>query len=168
MRKTPQHVREEQINEKLSNTNYTFVKWTNGFKDNKSKVTISCPSHGEWSTLFRNIQIGRGCGKCHIESTRMNVAIVKSKIISKLKIGQTLIGVKGEYTSNQSKFNVKCVKHGLWSTSALHLIHSNSGCPKCGNDTVAKKRRTPYDTVINRIHDALDSVNHSYIGMYTE
>lgn len=164
MRKIPQHHRENELSKMLSGTDYTFVRWTDGFKNNKSSVTLNCPTHGDWSTSFINIVAGRRCGKCAIESQRMTVSEVNKRISDSLPANQTLLSPVSEYTGNYSKFNIMCGTHGVWSASALHLIHSGSGCPSCAKVTTANKRRTPVDIVVNRMTEILSSRDYSFTG----
>lgn len=168
MRKISRETREQQINDKLKNTSFSFVKWTDGFRDNKSRITLACPSHGEWSTGFTNFIRGTLCRKCHIESTRMSVEEVVIKIENNLQPNQTLQPLTTEYVNNTTKFNIECGLHGLWGASALHLIHSKSGCPKCGYDKAARGKVTPVDDVVKRVSKSSSNKGYVFKGFTSD
>ena len=170
MRKAiPQSVREDQLNNLLKPTPFTFVRWTDGFKNNKSRVTIHCPSHGEWSTCFNNIIVGRRCNSCAKQSRLHAEPDVIATIKTLLPDTQTVVGFLNGYKNNMSKATVECSKHGEWSASALHLIHSKSGCPKCATEAVRLKRVTPKEITVSRLKDKATSTGYVFskiIGEY--
>ena len=151
MRKLTRSAREEQLLNLLNSTLFTFVEWPDGFTNNKSRVTLNCPKHGDWSTGFTNVLKGTRCSKCRLEDRTHNENDVISLIESRLKNGQRFISFKGGYKNNYSKATLLCEKHGDWECSALHIIHSGSGCRKCGYETTGFKKSTPLSVVVERL-----------------
>lgn len=168
MRKISQSDREVQINNVLRYTQFTFVNWPDGFENNKSRVTINCPTHGDWSTSFNNVIAGRRCAKCSTDSRVMSIEEVTIKITENLKQGQTLIGAVEKYKSNQSKFKVMCSIHGEWMASALHLIHSGSGCRQCAFENNAKRNRTPEHIIVSKLNNYQFKSGWSFAGFVDE
>lgn len=164
----PRTERENQLNSVLKGSDYSFVKWTDGFKHSKSKVTVNCPRHGNWSTPFNNIISGRRCNECAKDSRKHVESDVIAKISNILQGDQTIVGFLSGYNNNQSKITVNCSKHGLWSASALHITHSKSGCPTCGYDAVRIKRRTPENEVKLRLTLKALGSGHVFVGVIGE
>lgn len=161
MRKLSRSAREEQLHGLLNGTLFTFVEWPDGFTNNKSRVTLNCPKHGDWSTGFTNVLKGTRCSKCRLEDRTHNENDVISLIESRLKKGQRFISFKGGYENNYSRATLQCEKHGIWECSALHIIHSGSGCRKCGHEMTGFKRSTPLNVVIERLSNIDD---YEFVG----
>lgn len=153
MRKISQEDREKQLDTLLAGTPFTFVKWFDKFQNNKSKVTLNCPIHGDWSTGFSNVVKGTRCAKCRTDSQRHTGFDTALKIKNTLKTGQTFIGFDGEYMNNKTRAIIECDKHGQWSSSSLHVLHSGVNCAKCSSYGVGRKRATPIVELMNRFND---------------
>lgn len=152
MRKISRQERELQLLKLLSGTPFKFVEWPYGFRNNKSTVTLNCPKHGDWSTGFTNIIKGTRCSKCRLDERTHNGDQVLDKISLILPKGQELIGFVNGYKNNSSKVKMKCERHGEWVCSVLHLLHSGSGCKKCGYETTGMKRRLELDETMTRLN----------------
>ena len=102
---------------------YSKVEYTN----NKTKVCIICPIHGEfWQRAKDHIE-GRGCDKCGGTYT-----ITKNEFIQKsvLKHGYKYDYSKVKYNGYNSKVCIVCPKHGeFWQTPHSHSC--GCGCPTC-------------------------------------
>jgi len=165
MKKITTSEREIQVKARCKHLGHNFLGWLSGHQNKDSKLVIECPEHGSWSPMLSNYVRNGRCSKCVIESRRLNLKDVESRISKSLNSNQTLIGPIGKYINNNTKFKVECKYHGGWSASSLHLIHSNSGCPKCGNDLVRLKRRHSINDLKLMINDKLsDSDKYRFIG----
>lgn len=141
MRKISKEDREIQVKTRAKELGHEFIGWLDGHENKDSKLIIKCHKHGNWTPTISNYTRNGRCMKCVIESRRMSVKDTEKRIKKYLKHGQEILGAIGEYKNNNTKFKINCTKHGEWSASALHLIHSKSGCPKCGYELVREKRR---------------------------
>ena len=111
---------------------YSKVEYIN----NKTKVCIVCPEHGEfWQTPNAHLQ-GQGCYKCF-----RHVYDNKSFICESRKIhGNKYDYSKVAYKSLHNKVCIICPEHGeFWQEPSSH-IHLKCGCPSCSqshleNDT---------------------------------
>lgn len=143
--------REDQINDLLSDTNYNFVSWTDGFKNNKSRITLNCPSHGEWSTGFTNVMKGTRCAKCSVESRTLK----QFEIIQYVKLNApkrvTFSRFVNEYRNNLDKLILNCSLHGEYTVSVLHMMNSGCWCKKCGRNRVTTAKRSDTNVVVNKL-----------------
>ena len=120
---------------------YSKVKYIN----NRTKVCIICPEHGEFWQTPSNHMYGYGCAKCanslnaenHTSNT--DIFIEKAKLMHLNKYDYS----KVKYINNRTKVCIICPEHGeFWQTPDAHL--SNKGCPKCG-----RVMSNPEDEIVN-------------------
>lgn len=126
------------------------------YKDNKTKVCIICPKHGEfWQTPANHLR-GVGCPKCKSEK----IGNIKRK--TKEQFIEDAIKVHGNkydysnvvYKNNSTKVCIICPKHGeFWQNPDKHL--AGQGCPICSNSSKSKGEQ--------RIISFLDSKNIKYV-----
>ena len=132
-----------EISNKKHNGKYDYskVKYIN----NRTKVCIICPEHGEFWQTPSNHMYGYGCAKCanslnaenHTSNT--DIFIEKAKLIHLNKYDYS----KVKYINNRTKVCIICPEHGeFWQTPDAHL--SNKGCPKCG-----RVMSNPEDEIVN-------------------
>ena len=98
--------------------------------DNKTKVCIICPEHGEfWQTPSAHLK-GEGCNRCskHVYDTK--TFIEKSKKIHGDKYDYS----KVEYVNNTTKVCIICPEHGAFWIMPSNFNNVSGGireCPKC-------------------------------------
>ena len=124
---------------------YSKVKYTN----NKVKVCIICPEHGEFWQTPHNHLVGQNCPKCTNNNLKKNTTdFIKQAVeIHNGKYDYS----KVEYTSNKDKICIICPEHGeFWQTPKRHL--AGDGCPICRankklttEEFVAKAKKTHND-----------------------
>lgn len=110
------------------------------YKNNKTKVCITCPKHGDFFVRPDNHIHGAGCKKCSVISTHILQTKGKDDFINEAKKvhGNRYDYSKVEYVNNNTKICIICPKHGeFWQSPFNHL--SNHGCPVC-NESKAEKR----------------------------
>ena len=99
------------------------------YKDNKTKVCIICPEHGEFWQTPNKFLSGRACVKCADEERRLRKEksfIERSKEIHNNKYDYS----KVKYINNHTKVCIICPEHGeFWQTPNGHL--SGQGCNLC-------------------------------------
>lgn len=132
------------------NNRYDYSKVV--YKNSSSKVKIICSEHGEFEQEANSHLLGKGCGECsgNIKKTN-NKFINDSKIIHNNKYDYS----KVVYKNNKTKIKIICSKHEQYKqTPDSHL--RGCGCPKCGNDIVAKKNLKSIEQFVKEaklIHD---------------
>ena len=111
-----------------SKYDYSKVKYVN----NRTKVCIICPEHGEfWQTPNSHLN-GNGCFDCsYIERGLKRNSSAKEFIEKAHKVhGDKYDYSKVEYDKAIKKVCIICPKHGeFWQTPNCHL--NGQGCPKC-------------------------------------
>jgi hypothetical protein len=108
---------------------YGKVKYVN----NKSKVTIVCNSHGEFSQSPGDHLSGKGCLKCKCQKP----CLTTDQFIER---AMTVHGNRYDYSSvnylhNKTKVAITCKDHGVFIQSA-HSHFNGAGCPSCSGNKV--------------------------------
>ena len=130
---------------------YSKVEYAN----NKTKVCIVCPEHGEfWQTPSDHLN-GKGCPQC-----AGNVRCDKDTFIEKAKRihNDRYDYSKVEYVNAHTKVCIICPEHGeFWQTPNNHL--NGNGCPLCKNRKIGDGLRDTVEDFTkksNEIHDITD------------
>jgi hypothetical protein len=139
---------------------YSKVQYIN----NKTKVCIICPEHGEFYQKPNDHLSGKGCEKCAGRNLTTKEWIESAIKVHKQKYDYS----KVEYINGKTKVCIICPEHGeFWQTPQDHL--SKHGCPYCHesklekevekllmeNNILFEKQKT-FDWLLNRIHMRLD------------
>ena len=124
-----------------NNYDYSLVHYLHS----QNKVTIICPTHGNFEQRPNNHLKGEGCKKCCFDKQRkkINVFIEKATMIHNNNYDYSLV----EYKNIDTKVKIICPVHGEFvQTPANHL--KGSGCLKCssinrrvGNDDFISKAK---------------------------
>jgi len=99
------------------------------FKNTRTKVTIICPTHGEFEQFPSNHLRGRGCKKCSYANRTMGLDEFKMKAedVHKGKYDYSKIE---KLTNQKTKICVVCPHHGeFYVTPDNHL--RGKGCREC-------------------------------------
>lgn len=119
----------ERANNKHNNKyDYSKVVYINS----STKITIVCPTHGDFEQTPCSHLTGRGCIKCKYENqpnlTRKNINNV---ILDFKKVHGDLYDYsKVIYVNNSTKIKIVCLKHGEFEQAPdKHL--AGQGCPIC-------------------------------------
>ena len=123
--------------DELHNHKYDYSKVN--YKDNKTKVCIICPIHGEFWIRPDNFLNGQGCKKCGDLIRFENKKVYQEDWI---KAADELHHHKYDYSKiNYINANTKvciiCPEHGeFWQKPASHM--QGNGCPIC-NESVLER-----------------------------
>ncbi len=98
----------------------------------KKRITLTCPSHGDFSTTPDNHLHGSGCPVCRYSkaSSTLAMGVQEFKCRSKAVHGNTYIYTQVEYVNNSTKVSIKCRKHGIFEQAPAYHI-AGGGCPLC-------------------------------------
>ena len=111
---------------------YTAINYIN----NKTKIRIICPEHGEFWQRPDHHLMGCGCPKCMITRIRNILTSNNEEFIEKAnKIHKNKYDYsKSNYVNNRTKICIVCPEHGeFWQSPDKHLMME--GCPKCSHKT---------------------------------
>ena len=142
--KTTEYFINEAI--KIHGNKYDYSKTE--YINEKTKVLIICPIHGEFLQFPFNHLLGFGCKKCDNDSRRLNKETFIEKA-NKIHNGKYSYD-KVEYVDRNTEVCITCPIHGdFWKKPSYHLI--GKGCPMCAGAAI------PYDNekfakVCNEIH----------------
>ncbi len=102
------------------------------YKNNRTKVKIICPNHGEFQQIPQSHLNGNGCEKCGLENTAKLATkttkdfIEESNLVHKNKYDYSLT----EYKKSNQKVKIICPIHGEFEQMGYgHL--AGKGCNKC-------------------------------------
>ena len=128
------------------------------YKDNRIKITIICPEHGEFEQTPMGHLSGSGCSKCAYGSWDKDEFIERSRITHGDRYDYSLVDYKN------ANINVKiiCKKHGVFEQSPYSHV-SGSGCSKCGLSTGQKQI---YDYITNIFNDDIILNDRKIINPY--
>ena len=101
-------------------------------KDEKGRVKIICPVHGEfWQNPYNHIK-GYGCEKCGKEKASKKQSYTKESFIEKAKVihNNKYLYDKVVYKNSHSKVTITCPVHGDFEQKAYSHLQGH-GCPKC-------------------------------------
>ena len=112
---------------------YSKVNYVN----NRTKVIIICPKHGEFEQVPDSHLRGCGCPICRWEKAKESIRKVQGmttdEFIERAKKihGNKYDYSKVKYENTETKVCIICPKHGeFWQTPHHHLM--GIGCPYCG------------------------------------
>lgn len=141
----------------IHNNKYVYDKVT--WVSNKTKVTITCPKHGDFEQSPNNHLSGYGCQECAKQARSTSQACSNKEFVEKaIEIhGNAYTYDEVEYVNNKTKVGIKCPIHGKFYITPSNHVHKThpQGCNLCGR-VIAKKKRT---SSIEKIVDKFISVH---------
>jgi len=102
------------------------------YVNNKSKIKIICPIHGEFEQSTSKHLFGSGCKKCSVDNSKKNRTKSKDQFIKESnkrhnnKYDYSLVN----YENNYKKIKIICPDHGVFEQIPNNHL-SGSGCFKC-------------------------------------
>jgi len=108
--------------------------------NNRTEVSIICPSHGLFYQRASNHLSGKGCSKCAQERSHENQKKSREQFIEDaIRVhGETYDYSKVDYINTVTKVCIVCLKHGEFLQSPHSHIDNKSKCPKCANAGYSK------------------------------
>jgi hypothetical protein len=100
------------------------------YKKSNDKITIICPTHGNFETTPNNHLNGKDCPNCKGNlaiKLDTNEFIKKAKEIHANKYDYSLV----DYKNFKSKVKINCDKHGVFEQTPFNHITNKHGCQIC-------------------------------------
>lgn len=150
---------------KIHGNRYDYSKVV--YVNNREKVCIICPEHGEFWQDPHNHLKGKGCPVCGKNKSKPQKYTTESFIQKATEIHEGKYDYsKTVYSGMDSKVNIICPIHGeFWQLPYLHI--NGAGCPECAHISGGLERRNNREVFITRareIHgDKYDYSNVKYI-----
>lgn len=134
--------------QKIHGSRYDFSQAV--YTGRASKVTVTCPIHGDFRTLADSILGGHGCGVCGREATTASSKWAPNELLEALKAKhpQYVFKEVTEGTRVTDKIEVECPRHGAFRAAPHHLM-KGKGCPACGKAQSADTRRFGIDDFLS-------------------
>lgn len=115
-------------------------------------VTVTCPSHGDFSVRAANHLRGDGCLSCYNERRGLlrrkghdyYVALIDQKFSGRV------IHYEGEMLTNSTRVLFKCNRHDNVFESTLAIMIGNSGCSLCKTETISNIAKTKRELWIKK------------------
>lgn len=150
---------------------YNYSKTEYG-KDNKTKVCIICPIHGEFWQTPNNHLTGYGCKKCGRKLANSKTRFTNEEVIKKFVElhGDYYDYSKVNYINEKTPITIICPKHGEFQQTPGSHITQKAGCPICARLKAKNKQLKTIDQFISdakKIHgDIYDYSLVNYQGAY--
>lgn len=127
------HTKESFIKaaQKIHGDKYNYDKVV--YLQNKSKVVITCPEHGDFLMKPNAHLSGQGCPKCGNVLRGKNKLKTTEQFIEEARIvhGDIYDYSLVNYTGKDNKVKIICKKHGIFLQTPHQHVTSKHGCPKC-------------------------------------
>ena len=128
---------------KVHGNKYDYSKVV--YKNNRTKICIICPIHGEFWQLPSFHLNGCNCPKCKGKNITTEEFVRKANIIHHNRYDYS----KVNYIDNKTKVCIICPIHGeFWQTPSNHL--SNHGCPLCKTEKISKNNSSSIEDFIKK------------------
>ena len=129
---------------------YSLVNYIN----NKIKVKIICPTHGEFEQRPNDHLNGNGCQLCSGKSKLNNLSFINNaKIIHGDKYDYSLVN----YINNKTKVTIICSIHGEFEQRPNNHINLKQGCTKCSkslnNELFSQKIKNKFGDLYTLVSD---------------
>jgi len=149
----------------IHNNFYDYSLFDN-YINNRQKIKIICPIHGEFEQCVKSHILGRGCQKCGVlkNTKNKNVFIEQSNNIHNNFYDYSQMG---DYINSYTKIKIICPKHGEFNqTPHSHL--KGYGCSKCSG--LYKKSKNDFISECNIIYNNYFDYSQmgDYINSYTK
>ena len=143
------------------------------YVDNKTKVKLLCPKHGEFWMTPNCLLSGQNCPQCAMEELSKRMTHKKEEVVKRLKQvhGDKYVFDNIEYVNMLTKVTVVCPQHGEFKMTPAHLLEGH-GCPECAKNTRSIKRANTFEEFVQEaktIHgDKYIYNDNNYINNKTE
>lgn len=116
------------------------------YVNSKTKVVITCPTHGDFFKSPEKHLAGQGCQKCTKEELSKKFCSTTSDFIQK---AEQVHGVKYgyfkvNYINNSVYVTITCHKHGDFEQTPANHLQGN-GCPSCWKDRRRNVKTYPFE-----------------------
>jgi len=164
---------QDQFISKVTEVHGDYYDYSNTIYVNyRTKVTIVCPIHGEFSILADAHINGQGCKPCGVKRFGDSTRTSKEDIINKAnkthnnKFDYSLL----EYNGYRDKCKIICPTHGIFEQNIYDHI-AGKGCQKCYYEATRSNTLTQQEFEVrsNNVHNSFYSYAKSiYINCYTK
>jgi len=121
----------EQVLEEFNIIHNNFYTYQNlNYINNRIKITINCPIHGDFQQTPKDHLNGRGCWDCYKDSQKMNSNVYFKRVNEKHNSKYKYFN---DYNGSRNKIKIECPEHGIFYQLAQNHI-KGAGCIKCSGN----------------------------------
>jgi hypothetical protein len=150
--KVPEFIKRSR---KTHGDKYDYSKVHQFKQQKKERVTIICPTHGEFKQKpFDHWWSGSGCPKCWEEIRSEVLTSPWEEVIKSFREthGDKYQYNRSDYINSSSKLRITCPKHGEFLQDVTSHKHGQ-GCPKCGRERISEFLTTPWEEVLKSFRE---------------
>ena len=148
LRKKPEQVLEEF--RKIHGDRYQYPFIDKEYVNNKSKITMICPVHGEFKMTANKHLKGQGCDKCADAANGLRKRLTTEQFIEKAREvhGDRYDYSLVDYVTTDTPVKIICPEHGVFEQTPENHI-AGGGCQKCNYshlENMLERLLVKYDT----------------------
>lgn len=135
--------------------NFKYLYDFDNYNTIKDKVTITCPTHGEFKQSMSDHLNGHGCQLCAIEKNANKKRNIIKDLIDRANKTHNYSYDYSNLTNHKSmhdKIGIICPKHGIFNLSLHSHINKKRGCQKCAIER-ATDTKDVFIEKANNIHN---------------
>lgn len=135
-----QQLSEKEILESIKSVHGDLYSYSlSGYKNNMSKLEITCFVHGKFYQSVANHLRGAGCPSCGKISKGIKKRKPLEEVVSEFVQvhGNRYDYSKIEYTTNHTPLKIYCKVHKEFFFQSAANHYTGKGCPKCGTSRAA-------------------------------
>lgn len=127
-----------------------------------TKITITCPIHGDFEQTPRDHLAGKGCRQCQYSIPQKSHIRAKNTFITRAskKHDNKFNYDKAVYKNARTNVTITCPIHGDFEQTPDVHLKAPHGCPKCATIAIATQQRSSTERFIK-------TAAKKYPGMYT-
>ena len=131
------------------------------YVNNKKKIIVGCPSHGDFQTTPNRYWSGQGCSVCG-----GNIKLTQQEATAKCEAAHPENDhSKVVYTGNKKKITVGCLQHGDFQITP-NTYWRGTGCAKCAIEASAARQTLSQEEATAKCEAAHPENDHSQV-VYT-
>jgi len=130
------------------------------------RVHVICPKHGDLYPVASELQRGRVCRQCGIESRKRPISSFREDA-TRIHAGKYNYDHILQVKNNREKFTLVCPEHGSFRVNMLKHLQGR-GCPQCGITRRSVARVSPQAQALARLEETkignYDFSEYAYAG----
>lgn len=129
---------------KIHGDKYDYSKTDLSNKDEKGRIIIICPKHGEFKQTPHMHMSGQGCSKCYDENRGIKKKnTIRLRVLEKIhKLYDNYYKIIDEsYEDYEKNMILICDKHGAFYRTPHTLLKGNCRCEKCNSSHLENEIR---------------------------
>lgn len=135
---------------RIHGNKYDYIESEN-YKNDRTSITVVCPKHGEFRQCRNSHMLGKGCQKCAVDLSSINLRIPFEEFVRRANetYDNKYSYVKESYTAIKEKVDVICPEHGMFTVNAESHV-CGSKCKKCKLNGFEKSILDFVSTITNK------------------